>query len=254
MVDATVPAARQDPVLRKYVLRRLRLPIGDSVLGVVVPDAREWLRNGAGHAPPGRAESPGWEPPYWQRVWPAAAALAQLVARVDWTGRRVLDLGCGLGVPGISAARRGAAVTFADREPDALAFASWNARAAGPDAAVEVQRVDWSREVVHGQFDVVLLADVTYRARHHGPLRSQLQACLAPGGLVLHAEPMRAEAEPFLAWLRETNATCEGVREVKAEGAALRVRLVAAAADSTALASFGALVEALQRWRRSPNG
>eukprot|EP00271_Cylindrocystis_brebissonii_P008162 TRINITY_DN22176_c0_g1_i1.p1 TRINITY_DN22176_c0_g1~~TRINITY_DN22176_c0_g1_i1.p1 ORF type:complete len:604 (-),score=73.00 TRINITY_DN22176_c0_g1_i1:253-2064(-) len=70
--------------------------------------------------------------PYWSRLWPSAIALAEeildnpaLVA-----GRRVCDLGCGLGLPGIAAAMAGAKeVAFYDREPLALQCALLSAHA-----------------------------------------------------------------------------------------------------------------------------
>ncbi|GFH15915.1 uncharacterized protein HaLaN_12240, partial [Haematococcus lacustris] len=49
--------------------------------------------------------------PYWTRAWPSAIALASaLLARPHLVrGKRVADLGSGLGVAGIAAALAGAA-------------------------------------------------------------------------------------------------------------------------------------------------
>jgi len=49
--------------------------------------------------------------PYWADLWPSAIELAHVVARWDLAGRRVLELGCGLALPGIAAALRGGRVT-----------------------------------------------------------------------------------------------------------------------------------------------
>ncbi|KAF8060503.1 Mettl20 [Scenedesmus sp. PABB004] len=72
--------------------------------------------------------------PYWCRVWPSAIALAsQLLARPALVaGKRVADLGAGLGVAGIAAALAGAAeVVLLDREPMALQCALMSAAASG---------------------------------------------------------------------------------------------------------------------------
>ena len=47
--------------------------------------------------------------PYWTRVWPSAIALAQMLLQRPQlvAGRKVCDLGCGLGVGGIAAALAG---------------------------------------------------------------------------------------------------------------------------------------------------
>src|SRR5215469_2387147 len=42
--------------------------------------------------------------PYWTDLWPAARMLAKAILREQWTpGRRALEVGCGLGLPGIAA-------------------------------------------------------------------------------------------------------------------------------------------------------
>ena len=47
--------------------------------------------------------------PYWCRLWPSAIALAQLVLQQPELvrGKRVCDIGCGLGLAGIAAALAG---------------------------------------------------------------------------------------------------------------------------------------------------
>ena len=196
----TVPAARTDPRLKRYPLRRLRLPVAGGTLSVVVPDAGVWLHSGGWSA---RAAA-GEEPPYWADVWPAAIALARwLCRRRDLSGRSCLDLGCGIGVPGIAAAWLGAAVTFADRAADALAFAAWNARhQRGGAAAVQATLHDWHQGTLPDAFDLLCLADVTYRPVHHRPVLRHLRECLRPAGLAVHADPYRRESDGFLAQAR----------------------------------------------------
>ena len=88
--------------------------------------------------------------PYWADLWPSAIELAHVVARWDLAGRRVLELGCGLALPGIAAALRGARVTVSDWAPDALGFARSNAERNG--VALEVVEVSWAepRAVLEG--------------------------------------------------------------------------------------------------------
>ncbi len=192
----TVPAARRDPRLRRYPLRRLRLPMAGGNLSIVVPGTDDWLHTG-GWAD---AVDRGAEPPYWADVWPAAVAVARWLGRQgDLVGASVLDLGCGLGVPGAAAARGGAAVTFADLHRDALAFATFNARQQGaaPERIVAVEH-DWHGEALPGPFDLICLADVSYRPVHHPALLRQVRRGLAEGGVAVHADPFRRESDDFL--------------------------------------------------------
>jgi predicted nicotinamide N-methyase len=53
--------------------------------------------------------------PYWAELWPAATALAAALP-AQLGGVRVVELGCGLGVPSLVAAARGAEVTATGRD------------------------------------------------------------------------------------------------------------------------------------------
>jgi predicted nicotinamide N-methyase len=253
----TVPEARLDPVLRRYPLRRHRLSVAGGALSIVAPDAGDWLHSGGWSA---RAQL-GQEPPYWADVWPSSVAIARwLCRRRDLTGMRVLDLGCGIGVPGTAAASRGATVVFADRQADALAFAAFNARHnakhnadqnadhnadhdADPEgeapAAVQVQRHDWAASTVAGPFDLILLADVTYRPVHHEPVLRQVRAGLGHLGLAVHCDPFRRESEPFVRRLADEFCVHRIDIDTYFADARVPVRLVFLARDRQAFARFG---------------
>ena len=134
--------------------------------------------------------------PYWAELWPSAIALARTVARRSLAGRRVLELGCGLGLPSLVAAQGGARVLATDWSAEALAAVEENA--AHNDVAVEVLRLDWREPAAvleRGPWDLVLAADVLYEARNVAPLLALLPRL---GREVLLADPDRATAGPFL--------------------------------------------------------
>jgi predicted nicotinamide N-methyase len=233
-LEPTVPDAKADPVLRRYDLRRFRLPIAHGTLSMVLPDAGAWIRRGDWAA----ATLRGAEPPYWVQVWPASVAVARLVAKVPGlAGQRVLDLGCGLGVPGVAAARAGAQVTFADREPDALAFARWNgSRQGGPPP--EVVCFDWGSDTLATRYDVIVLADVSYRPVHHLALQRHVSGCLAAGGVVVHADPGRPESLPFVRWLSVGRLTLQRQVRTSVGNRTVAVRLCVAGEDGDRLQAF----------------
>ena len=112
--------------------------------------------------------------PYWAELWPAARALAESLPNVR--GLRVIELGCGLGVPSLVAAARGARVTATDWAADAVELLRENAARNG--LALEVEQWDW-REPRADRYDLALAADVLYEERNVEPLLVRLRE-LAP--------------------------------------------------------------------------
>jgi len=136
--------------------------------------------------------------PYWATPWPSALALADVVLGDPrgLAGRRVLDLGCGLGLVGMAALARGARVTFLDWEADAVALAVASAWAAG-FGSVEGVVADWRSPPPMAVFDRVLGADVLYEARNGPAVARFLAGHVGPEGEAWVADPGRLHAERF---------------------------------------------------------
>jgi predicted nicotinamide N-methyase len=138
--------------------------------------------------------------PYWAQLWPSAIALARATARLHPAGRRVLELGCGLGLPSIVAALEGAGVLATDWSPDAVAFAAANASRNG--AVLRTAVCSWTEPealVAGAPWDLVLAADVLYEARNVDQLLELLPRLVNASGEVLIADPGRRPAQRFLA-------------------------------------------------------
>jgi predicted nicotinamide N-methyase len=174
-------------VLEDLVSRSIELPGGELRLlqpqeAAALPDA-------------GPVE---WAPvaPYWSVLWRSGVALARELDGVALRGLRVVELGCGLGVPSIAAARAGAAVLATDASAEALVLVARNARA--NDVHIETAAVDWVEpdELVRRvPFDLVLAADVLYERASVGLLLSLLPR-LAPEAWL--ADPGRPAAGAFI--------------------------------------------------------
>lgn len=181
----------------------------------------------SGHAPdePGRdaaavarqSLASGTHLPYWALLWPSGMALAEtLLARPEEVcGRRVLELGCGLGVTAIAALACGAKLWAADVFAEALLFCRYNTlRNAGlaPRTLPANWRTQAGRDACRalGPFDVVLAADVLYEEEDREPLAQWVPELLAPRGVFWLAEPGRRVSRAFVAgqiaagWRAET--------------------------------------------------
>lgn len=132
--------------------------------------------------------------PYWAYLWPSARALAKEIGRgPPLDGLRALDLGCGLGALGVSAAARGAKVLCADIAPEALELARTNAAKNGVE--VETLVLDWNHPPEDlGRFDRVYAADVFYEDGMLAGIVRFLRAHLSPEGCAMIADPMRVLA------------------------------------------------------------
>ena len=155
-----------------------------------------------------------WAPiaPYWEVLWRSGVALARELDGEALDGLRVVELGCGLAVPSIAAARAGATVLATDASTEALPLVERNARENG--VRVQTAALDWAEPgtlVRRGPFDLVLAADVLYEQESVEPLLALLPR-LAPE--VWLADPGRAPADVFLARARERWTVGTQVRDV----------------------------------------
>ncbi len=135
--------------------------------------------------------------PYWADLWPSGLALARAVVDLELRGKRVLELGCGLGLPSLAAALAGADVHATDWAPESIDLVRRNAVANG--VALDAGVLDWFApgDVPSPAFDLVLAADVLYEERNAAPLLALLAATVAPGGEVVIADPGRRHAPAF---------------------------------------------------------
>jgi predicted nicotinamide N-methyase len=142
--------------------------------------------------------------PYWPIIWPSGLMMAEKILNDGASppappaaDARVIELGCGLGTAGIAAGLRGWHVMFTDYDPEAVEFATHNARRNGvPAERIRGLHMDWRAPVVE-KFPWVLASDVLYERRLHALLLDAIEALLAPGGTAWVSDPQRTSAEDF---------------------------------------------------------
>jgi predicted nicotinamide N-methyase len=135
--------------------------------------------------------------PHWTELWPGARMLAKAILREPWRpGLEVLELGCGLGLPGIAALSRGLRVTFSDYDATALRFAADNARADGFED-FRLLQLDWRYPPAELRVPVLIGADLIYEMRNVAPLVSVIKQVLHPDGVCLITDQDRRPASLF---------------------------------------------------------
>jgi predicted nicotinamide N-methyase len=201
-----------DDSLSAYDPVREDVSVGALVLSILRPSSAEDLIDEDEYARDERL-------PYWAELWPSALVLAERLTARPPAGARVVELGCGVGLPAVVAALGGADVVATDWYPEALAFTRANATAAG--ARVETMAVDWRRPpdalFARGPDDLVVGADVLYEERNGPALAALLPRLLPPGGEALIADPRRPHAAALIEPLRAAGWAHER-RDVRSRG------------------------------------
>ncbi len=143
---------------------------------------------------------PGRPTPYWASQWPSGVALARYVAERDLSGMRVLEVGCGLGLPSVAAARAGADVLATDYCVEAVVYAAHNLALNGLEG--DVAAADWNDlpGMDAAPWDLVIGADLLYRPDNHEALQRLLPSLSS--GEVWIADPGRGGCRDFLAVAR----------------------------------------------------
>jgi SAM-dependent methyltransferase len=102
-----------------------------------------------------------------------------------WSGRRVLEIGCGIGTDTINFARAGAEITAVDLSGASLEMASRRAEVFGLHDRVRFIQADAERlvdAVPPGRFDLVYSFGVIHHSPHPERIIDQIGRFLAPGG------------------------------------------------------------------------
>jgi predicted nicotinamide N-methyase len=209
-------------VIRHYDTEPIELTVGFRQLVLLrVKDLERWVNREA------LLRDEAEEPPYWAHLWTGALTLARYIdEQVECRDRSILDLGCGLGLTGIVAALKGGKVTFADKEPEALAFATVNAQM-NACPFFEARLLDFTRDTLDQRFSLILGAEILYDRPTFPALAAFLAHHLTPEGNAVFADAGRTNTEEFYRHLDQIGLkwTCEEMRE-REENLPLMVSIV----------------------------
>lgn len=135
--------------------------------------------------------------PLWAKIWEASIVLMQHMADLPIVpNRRILELGSGLGVAGITAAALGHNVTLTEYNEDALNFLRANAEA-NNCAHLSIHHLDWFRPEIEETFDLIIGSEIVYQESAVEALGEIFSKLLAPGGKVILTERVRSTGAVF---------------------------------------------------------
>ena len=184
---------------------RHSVTVGDITLTVETPPDLDALLDSAAAKNPQAVDAI----PYYAILWPAAHGLAKYLwqHRTELQGgTRVVELGCGLGLPSILAARLDAQVLATDFHLDTGEWLQHNAALNG--VTLGYQLLDWNefldarRATLDARlpaYSLVIGSDLLYERRHIPALVCAIGALCAPNGHAVISDPGRDNLDLFVA-------------------------------------------------------
>ena len=135
--------------------------------------------------------------PLFGQIWPMSKILARVMLREQLAGRRILEIGCGLGLPSIVVKQLGGDITASDYHPLAPAFLRENTLL-NSLAPIRFQTGDWNTASLNvGKFDLIIGSDVLYEPQHIGLLSSFIDHHSSNGVEVVIVDPGRGSHRTF---------------------------------------------------------
>lgn len=177
-------------IRKKYRLTFDRLRYGEKQIRLLkIADLEEFLE---GKDPFADVS----EFPFWIRLWDAAMILAYVLgSQSNTSGRRLLELGAGLGAPGLAAASAGFDVTISDYEDIIMDFQKVSAAASGLNG-IHFSHLDWLNPPQMEPFDVLAGAEILFRDEFFQPLLNIFNTCLKPDGVIYLAHDAKRQSLP----------------------------------------------------------
>jgi len=149
----------------------------------------------------GEAAALGISPTSWPVfgiVWPSGEILAQLMSNYDIGGKRILEIGCGVGLASLVLNARNADISATDIHPSAETFLSHNTKL-NAGAPIPFLRIGWedAQNMDFGDFDLIIGSDLLYEEVHAEQLSQFIEKYTKPSCEVLMVVASRGYGGKF---------------------------------------------------------
>lgn len=152
------------------------------------------------HDPDGDAEAKGISSATWPLfgiVWPSGQVLANLMQEHDTENKRILEMGCGIGLTSLVLNKQLADITATDYHPEAENFLIENA-SLNEGETIAFECADWSdKENSLGLFDLIVGSDLLYEDEHIELVANFIQLHAKPACEVVIVDPGRGRKGKF---------------------------------------------------------
>ena len=149
--------------------------------------------------------------------WPSGHVLAEAMSRFAVAGVRILEIGCGLGLPSLVLKRRGADVTASDHHPLVESFLEYNAVLNGLEP-IAYHDLPWAiPDAGLGFFDLIIGSDILYERDHPALLSGLLLRHAGARAQIVITDPGRGLSAPFTRAMQAQGYACSTLRTAVGE-------------------------------------
>ena len=150
--------------------------------------------------PDGRGDRLGISSAQWSlfgQVWPVGQLLAEAMDTAEMESKRILELGCGIGLPSLVLQRRGAEVVASDIHPLAEPFLAYNS-ALNELPSVHFRQLGWDKALPSlGDFDKIIGSDLLYERDHPALLAAVIERHARPQAEIVLTDAGRGHTSLF---------------------------------------------------------
>ncbi|MCO4758107.1 MAG: methyltransferase domain-containing protein [Oceanospirillaceae bacterium] len=135
--------------------------------------------------------------PIFGVVWPAGQVLAHHIFKSDFADKRILEVGCGIGLTSLLLNHLHADITATDYHPEAENFLLRNSRL-NQDEVIPFVRTGWSdKKSELGEFDLIVGSDLLYEDEHIDMLAAFVKQHCKPHCDIILVDPGRGRHARF---------------------------------------------------------
>src|SRR5690606_33837147 len=129
--------------------------------------------------------------------WPAAIALAEFIETHPglFTGKSIIELGAGLGIPSIVAAKYARSIICSDKEPEAVELMKINFE---EHSSIIPLQVNWNHLPENITADIWMMSDINYEPSEFDSLNTLFESILHKRSTIILSTPHRLVGKPFI--------------------------------------------------------
>jgi predicted nicotinamide N-methyase len=137
--------------------------------------------------------------PFWAKLWASSIAMVTyLKSNPEYTnGKKVIEMGAGIGLPSFAIAKNAAQVIVSDHDEDAVELLKKNIALLGL-RNIQAKRINWNELTEVLPANTLLLSDINYAPEQFASLQGLIKKYIAQGTQIIITTPQRIMGASFI--------------------------------------------------------